>query len=255
MLESITLAEAVKLTDATLHNIASSKLPHTLRSISLCSCPFSNEGIKSLSKLRNLKEFTVTDCEVNDAFKLVVNNTSDLEILRVSRTQFNDSTLIEIAPKLKALKVLVVDATQVAATWIDISKQFSKLEEFDASGTRISDEILTNIIQKNFNSLKFLQIRSCKQLTAVSIALVPQHCHNLEKLALNELPITTEIVISIATNCPKLTFLDISYTKVTDQAVEAIAKNLKLTKLYLHSCNITSAVKKMFDPKITQVYG
>ncbi len=254
-LESLKISECTKITDGGVQSIAMGKVPRTLQALKLKSCIISDEGVKALARLHNLKELEVSDCPVNEGLIPVINGCTKLTALRASSADLSDATVIELG-KLKGLTALDIGRNLcLHSSWAGIIKEFRALEEVNVGGTQVQDEVLVALVTHHGGSLKILAIDNCMSLTTKSISLIPQHCHNLEILRINDQPVGDDFFAEIATKCPNITILEISSTKITDEGVQALAKGLQLKRISVANTKVTAAVKQMFDLKKTQLFG
>jgi len=161
--------------------------------------------------------------------------------------QITDDTLQSIAEHCTGLQSLSIsDCSEITDTGLmTISEHCPNLLSLKVYNCdQITDASIISI-STHFTELQSLNLARCQQITDASIISISTHCSGLQSLNLEELQnISDTCFISISEKCTGLKELDVSYTRITDASLIAIAKNsTRLQYLRTYGCDGLSSDK------------
>jgi hypothetical protein len=146
-----------------------------------------------------------------------------------------------MAPQMQQLKSVKIQAwnlrvgeTQLVE-FLDKLPTVSKLETLTIQVSITSQDAIASRI----SSLQHLNLNGSTGIGDGVIASIVTSCRNLETLRISSGDITNASVIDIATRS-SITVVDLSYCKITDNAIAKLAKNVnkKLLRIRLKGCSL-----------------
>jgi len=227
--------------------------------LSYCGFPTSQlrHMLKALSELCNLKYFNIANNvkseEVVVNIASVIKNNRSLEILDISNCGMREDSIsivvdaISQAMCLKSINVssnmMSYSASLLLASYLEINN----VTELDLAHCYLTEDEeedgLFNVISvlKNCNCFKHLNLGSNKFTEKAARALYNMVCVNqkLEHLNLKQCNISEILLGDIIKQCRALTFLDISYNTVTNEAADILSSainNGSLEYLNIKDC-------------------
>jgi hypothetical protein len=100
----------------------------------------------------------------------------------------------------------------------------------------VTNDGVRNLLSQSGNKLRYVHLGSCDKLSDDAVLAVAQHCPNLELLVCPRLTLDATVV-RMASACPRLMRVHLSYTKVGDAGLTALATHcLDLQEVYLYCC-------------------
>lgn len=214
--QTLAFAESLQVLFLDQTHFSDLKIISNLRNLvklDLSRCPITDDGIKYLANLENLKQLRMNFCK----------DLSDLGLKEIA-----------LLDKLKTLKIR--DCPKVTGKFFKDAKEFSCLQTLDIAHCDISDDFFENL--KIFQNLKKLLLDSCVNLTNVGFKKIA-NLKNLEVLGLSNTNISSEGLEGIAA-LPNLRELDLHHSfRITDAGLKILARATTLQDLNLAETNIT----------------
>jgi Leucine-rich repeat (LRR) protein len=204
----------------------------TLRSLTLAKTRnVDNEGIKSLTALKDLESLTVTSLAISDD---VISSLAELQGLQVLDISGNPDLygrgFKELAAKgaFKHLRELQCGGTKFGTYGLEKMELLPKLEVLRAGGCEAVGVAVNGLTA--CDQLKVLDL-SRNTMTDGNIKGI-NRLKNLEELSLADMPLTDEIFDSIK-SMKKLKVLNVQGTRVSEPAVKLLKeKFLKDTEIH-----------------------
>jgi len=168
------------------------------------------------------------------------------EELQPQEEEFTLGALDVLPPEIMLLILSFIPTTallsssNVSKTWRLLVRDFVFLTEGVFAGSKITEEMLIETLKRQC-SIVNLNISVCSEISGLGIIKAVHICRKLRKLTLYGCRCFKQhgakIMHAIAINCPELQELDLSYTNVFPDDLEAISKmsNLKVLDLSEHS--------------------
>lgn len=161
----------------------------------------------------------------------------------------NDQNILQLRKRFKYIwKVNLKDETLKNSTLIEICR-CNKLTSINLSQTYIDSLEIKKIIENNIN-LSHLNLKSC---VYIKECFLEKKC-NLTHLNFANNCLKDEILVNIASFCPKLVKLDISFSVINNKGLlELLDKCVKLSHLKITGCYKIDLDKKYFS-KMKSLY-
>lgn len=166
----------------------------------------------------------------------------NLQSLNIGCFPFKDAHLAAIKGLTNLRDLKLHNYIITTSGFETIASHFPQLRVLNLSRCEnFTDKALQKIAQAH-PELQHLDVSGCDKLTDVGIKALSEHCKKLEVLDLNSdftshRIIRDEAIVNIAKSCPNLLRLNLAGSMVKDQALFAIAANLKqLQSLDLSYC-------------------
>lgn len=183
----------------------------SLQVLDFSNSKISDEGLSSLSNLKNLRAISLTNCKnITDSAVCNLIKTHTLEELYLADTMVTDKSLACMAN--------------------------SKLTRLTFGKTNISNEGLKNLI--GLSTLKYLMVNQCKN---VSFSMIKKICDKNQKmkgLGLAYLK-TDGLTISFIKQCPKMRFLNLLGYPLTDEDLKMLGGMKKIAYLFMSDAKFT----------------
>jgi hypothetical protein len=232
-------------------------------SINFWRCHAGSDILKQIGSLKNVKGLNFEDVPLNDKLMGHIAKLSQLEYLTLTRTGCGDSAMIHVAefPRLRRLELNEPDVTDAGLKYL---AKLSQLERFRAE-VNAGDEgfqwlrklsNLTELRLKNVpvtdRTLGYLSTATLLRGLELSSTNVDgsgmrylRGCKQLDYIDLTGSPIKTGMA-SLA-ELPKLHFINLSKTQITDEELAQLGKSKSLVSLSLFDTQITDDGLKTLD--------
>lgn len=160
----------------------------------------------------------------------------NLEELHVKQAALNKITC---TPFPKSLKKLVLSGCLLPDDSLFSENKLPNLRHLNLSlCSKVNQDTVTQIC--TMKTLHVLKLEECYRLNVNSVKMVAESLINLEELNIGNIQLnqtaSDQAVHHITRNLHKLTRLDISYSKVSDNAVKSFVSLPKLRNLSLKKC-------------------
>lgn len=223
-----------------------------------CFSYISENGFKMLAELKNVNEMSFEHClHFTDHVVRSLSSIPNLVFLTVVHSPISGQTL----PLLKNLRVLnISNCPWIYKKAFDGFKLFKKLEALNCShNTWLSDEVLYRIFRlpvlrvlclahssgfsddaflsiQYAHQLEVLDLSYCKRLTDRSIAQIVSTEESLRSLSLEGCSYLSEDALAFVGYMTKLHYVNLAYTRVTDNVLEWLHHIEDLRELTLAGC-------------------
>jgi serine/threonine protein kinase/Leucine-rich repeat (LRR) protein len=248
-IESVSLASLESLhPDDVIQHLAACTALHTL---DLRRVRLSEEDLRVLSGLKELKTLSLAEMSVGDGALVHLAPLEKLESLDLSRTHVTGSGLGYLSGA-RGLKHLQLSYAPVQSGNLNALAAFTKLETLElsanSSAQSLTDEALAAL--EHLPSLKVLGLRSAK-ITDGGLDRVAK-LSELEVLDLEGTPVSDAGVEKLA-GLGRLSRLSLTRTSITDAATESLAKMKTLRRLALRQTRLSPdairALEAALDPE------
>jgi Leucine-rich repeat (LRR) protein len=257
-LETLKLPPESYLTDASLKVLSS---VGTLTHLIVSSLQVTDEGMKHVAKLTNLKVLHVSGCEsvTNEGIE-ALETLRNLEAFRASETKLGDAglqSLVQSCPKLSELHV--DGCLQLSDVGVAALSRLHQLDVLCIDRTAVTDASLRLVA--TIPSLTALSVTECSAITNAGVAalahsvalatLYLNYCNisdvsPLGKLSTLKVLLAANIKIrngslqALVAGCPKLEVLDLEgCVDITDRGASEISMLKKLVRLDLCGIPLT----------------
>jgi hypothetical protein len=233
LLEELETTDTV--TDAVL--IALSTGCPCLHSLTLSSCPITDDGIVAVARNRALVTLSLTWCSaVTDAgLRAVAENCPQLEHLRLSHMPLvTDAAIVSLGKhcrNLRGVDLHVEDLTPAGLR--TLAKGCSQLEDLQLWGCYDIGPAV-EAVAEHCPKLRTLRV-SHAQVPATALLALAKHCPCLEDVRLEGDDIRDTAVVALVSRCQQLYKLDVCQTAITPGGVHAIVRRCgrRLREMYV----------------------
>jgi hypothetical protein len=215
--------------------------------------PVTDEGLKYLLPLKNVKVLYLSGCDVTDeGMSRLIH--LPLQILSIDGTQVGD-TGVTILSKIKSLISLDLGDTGVTSKGVSSLQDMPSLAIINLSGDKVADDAVqylshvkslrvldladTDVTEKSLHFL--IALPHLNQLHLHKVALTSVGTEQLSKLPkMQELDVKdtglTDAGLKDLCSLPNIMHLDLSGTKITDAGLKYIESTPSLTGVTIESC-------------------
>jgi Leucine-rich repeat (LRR) protein len=246
-LKSLDLFKVEELNEEDI--IAISTLCPGLTSINLGWCLISDEGMRTILKnCPHLTSISLAYSEINDSFvSVIAENCPNLRSIDLQDCHLiTDASLVSLQKNCDKIEEIFLQGTRVSNEGIKaftekfrdlrglylghiynqlndqtiktLLKNCPNLKDLYLIGVRVTDQVLIEIAKNSgLNSLYL----SSTEITRQGISFIVNSCHQLKTLCFGEASrlINDEILYAIAENCPKLFWIDLDKSQISNEAL------------------------------------
>jgi hypothetical protein len=215
-----------------------------------------NEALHAVSRIKTLRDLTVSDCGVTDEGTEALRGMTQLTNLSLAGNRLTDAALKKLAG-LTNLQGLDISGSSWAGAHMTVSDEGLK----DLSGLTEIRRLVVNNLNISGNTISFPHLQmlmlSGANVTDSALEGIVKHCPNLRSLHLSYTSVSdkglkqlatlkellqlsldsyqiTDEGIGYLTSLPKLTHVELRATGISDKSLEHLAKIKSLTRLDLH---------------------
>lgn len=211
---------------------------HSLRSISLRSPTLTNDGLKQLCKVQQLRILHINGTPLNPAAIVSLTELPKLSELSLAYTDLDDEALAILAqiPNLETLRLSGCNVDGSGFQRLNRDRAFPRLASLDLSGTDLHDAGL-RLLATNVSHLKELYLGR----TQISDQGIPSliACMDLEVLDVSRTQVSNTGIEALL-GCPDLVRLNVSSTHVTDDCFDSLKSLPRFEELEIGSYQSTS---------------
>ena len=278
-LEDLTLDTSEFLTDASMAHLRANR---ALRRLVVRGVDITDAGMPYIGEMTGLRYLDISYTMLGDVGLEHLPNLSQLEHLKLGATLITGLNLnfLKLLPNLKTLSLRGVQRRNAGACWtpnvtdldLDTISLLSGLEELDL-GVGIELGMggkpaapgggncqLTGGLQiSDLGIAKLANLKNLKRLNISGARLTPEGVRTLQSLPLERLNLWAcesldDAVAEVLVAMPTLAHLDLSYTKVGDQALRRLAQLPNLKYLYVTDTQITPDAVNTFRAQHPDVF-
>jgi len=202
-----------------------------LRYLWLAGSPVSDQGMRSLSRLPNLRDLFLNRTNVTGTGAVHLQALSKLERLVLSDAPVNDRGLASVA-SLKHLRILQLDGTRITDAGASHLRHLATLVDLDVSGTQLTNRAIADLAQ--LGTLKSLRLRN----TGLAGTLRFPKPSGLRSLDLSENPDLLGLSVE---GIPAIQMLNLRRTGISDETFQPRSVLRELRDLNLSETSITGA--------------
>ncbi len=232
---SLTLAD-MPCTDATLAVFPIAKLAPTLENLDLSGAVVSDQGLKHLARLTNLRILILPEKSVaplNGSGLVYLKALTRLEALGLANTAVTDAGLANLKG-LTALKALDLRSTRVTGTGFDDFRGFTNLQILNLDDTPFTDAGMKNV--QGMTGLRELRLEETEVTDAGLVYL--KGLRNLTVLELSGTPVTGTGFAALH-GLTEIQSLGLNQSRFEDAGLEHLAGMRKLRSLGLAGTPVT----------------
>lgn len=218
--------------DPPLREIA--KLP-ALEYLCIRSTSVSDNGVRALAPLRTLRKLNLAHTRISDAALEHLSAFPRLEMLNLDRTAVTDAGVCRLEA-VQTLRELSLRNTKVAGVGFAKIASLRKLEKLDLYDTNVGDDGVADLAA--VTSLRILNLGRPRFSDSISdeASLHIAKLARLEQLSLGGPAVGDESMRRFAA-LPKLVFLTISGSRMSDVGLATISQSSSLEHLELRECS------------------
>lgn len=197
----------------------------------------SNEGSTAMQRLAALEysDDLPESEEKMDARHVVLTPNAKLQVLNLSNCELINGkdvlNVLDICTDLRSLNIGGIPNNVVTSTLISKLKASScapNLEELHLNNCSAIMDVSLAWIAEACPNLLTLRLDMCDNVSDHGVSLIARSCKKLRRLGLSANPISDETLHAIATNCPDMEELALSFCyMLTSEGVQELARNCK----------------------------
>lgn len=203
--------------------------------LDLCTPTVTDEGLKYIGRMTNLKKLELSNCDVSDEGVTFLQNLKKMEIIQLSKTRISDNAL-DVLKTFKHLKGLELFSTPVTDGGIAKLKDLPIVEIGLMGCPRVTDKVLEPLAAHG----KLTHVNLSETAITDRGLLCLRPCKNLDTLRISDCKGVTDATVSfVADKIPQLHYLDVSGTFVTKKSIPTILKLKHLSDLHVCALGFT----------------
>ena len=212
-----------------------------LRVLYLPYCQITDASATALGQLTKLEELDLEGAKISDASAGALAKLGGLRQLRLGRTKVSWKTLAVLAA-MKNLAWLDMTGTAVEDEGLSMLSELTAVEALTLDWTKIKGSGLSAVAK--MKGLKMLSLNHTTVDDAEILALVDELPETITSLGLQGTKVTDEAVVALAKRLPKLESIDIGCTVVTDAGIKSLLKINSVKYIYATGSGISAEMSK-----------